>query len=119
MPSPHNLGALSHPWPRLDYSAWADTCATLQLWTQVVGKIQLALMPPVNHWWAVALQITARGLTTLPMPWQGGALQIDFDFIDHQLILRLSDGRAEYVALAPRSVADFYAEVMRRLKSLG
>jgi hypothetical protein len=119
MPSPYNLGALSHPWPRLDYSAWADTCATLQLWTQVVGKIQLALSPPVNHWWAVALQITARGLTTLPMPWQGGALQIDFDFIDQQLILRLSDGRAERVALTPRSVADFYAEVMRRLKSLG
>ena len=107
------------PWPRLDYSSWADTCATLQLWTQVVGKIRLALAPRVNHWWGVALYVTARGLTTSPMPWQGGALQIDFDFIEHQLILRLSDGRAERVALVPRSVADFHAEVMQRLRALG
>jgi hypothetical protein len=85
----------------------------------VVGKIRLALAPRVNHWWAVALYVTARGLTTSPMPYQGRALQIDFDFIDHQLILRMSDGRMETVALAPRSVADFYAEVMRRLRSLG
>jgi hypothetical protein len=107
------------PWPRLDYSAWADTCATLHLWTQVVGKIRLALAPRVNHWWAVALYVTARGLTTSPMPWQGGALQIDFDFIGHQLILRMSDGRSERVALVPRKVADFYAEVMAQLRALG
>ena len=109
----------SKPWPLQDYSAWADTCATLHLWTQVVGKIRLALSPPVNHWWGTALYVTARGLTTSAMPWQGGALQIDFDFIDHQLILRMSDGRAERVTLAPRSVADFYAEVMQRLRALG
>ena len=107
------------PWPRLDYSDWAGTCATLQLWTQVVGKIRLALTPQVNHWWAATLYVTARGLTTSPMPWQGGALQIDFDFIDHQLVLRLSDGRMQRVPLTPRSVADFYAEVMRRLHALG
>ena len=107
------------PWPLLDYSAWADTCATLHLWTQVVGKIRLALTPRVSHWWAVTLYVTARGLTTSAMPWHGGALQIDFDFIDHQLILRMSDGRMERVALAPRPVADFYAEVMRRLRALG
>ncbi|HET7680909.1 MAG TPA: DUF5996 family protein [Xanthobacteraceae bacterium] len=106
-------------WPRLDYSAWAGTCAALHLWTQVVGKIRLALAPPVNHWWAVTLYVTARGLTTSAMPWRGGALQIDFDFIDHQLILRMSDGRVERLALAPRTVADFYAEVMRRLHALG
>jgi hypothetical protein len=114
--SPDRAGG---PWPLLDYSAWADTCATLHLWTQVVGKTQLALAPFVNHWWAVALHVTARGLATPPLPWQGGALQIDFDFIDHQLILRLSDGRSERVALTPRSVADFYAEVMQRLRALG
>jgi hypothetical protein len=85
----------------------------------VVGKIRLALAPRVNHWWGAVLYVTARGLTTSPMPYQGRALQIDFDFIDHQLILRMSDGRMERVALAPRSVADFYAEVMRRLRSLG
>jgi hypothetical protein len=106
-------------WPRLDYSAWADTCATLHLWTQVAGKIRLALTPLVNHWWNVPLYVTARGLTTSPMPWRGGALQIDFDFIDHALLLRLSDGRSERVALAPRPVADFHAEVMRRLADLG
>jgi hypothetical protein len=106
-------------WPQQDYSAWADTCATLHLWTQVVGKIRLALAPPLNHWWATALYVTARGLTTSAMPWQGGALQIDFDFIDHKLILRMSDGRMEQVLLAPRTVADFYAEVMQRLRALG
>jgi hypothetical protein len=112
-------GARGKPWPRLDYPAWADTCATLQLWMQVVGKVQLALAPFVNHWWGVTLHVTARGLATQALPWQGGALQFDFDFIDQQLILRLSDGRSERVVLAPRSVADFYAEVMQRLRALG
>jgi hypothetical protein len=112
-------GELGKAWPRLDYSDWADTCGTLHLWTQVVGKIRLALAPRTNHWWDVALYVTARGLTTSAMSWQGRTLQIDFDFVDHQLILRMSDGRVERVALAPRSVADFYAEVMRRLRSLG
>jgi hypothetical protein len=107
------------PWPQLDYPAWADTCATLHLWTQVVGKIRLALAPPLNHWWAVPLYVTARGLTTSPMPWQGRALDIDFDFVDHELLICVSDGRVERIPLAPRSVADFYAEVMRRLQSLG
>ncbi len=106
-------------WPRLDYSDWADTCATLHLWTQVVGKVRLALAPYVNHWWQVALYVTARGLTTSPMPYQGRYVQIDFDFIDHRLIIRTSDGQQEQVALTPRSVADFYDEVMRRLRSLG
>ncbi len=119
MTSAVSPGGAGKAWPRLDYSAWADTCATLHLWTQVVGKIRLALAPRTNHWWAVVLYVTARGLTTSPMPYQGRALQIDFDFIDHELILRMSDGRMERVALAPRSVADFYAEVMRRLRSLG
>ena len=106
-------------WPRLDYSAWADSCATLHLWTQVVGKVRLALAPHVNHWWQVALYVTARGLTTSPMPYQGRSVQIDFDFIDHRLIIRTSDGRQEEVMLTARSVADFYHEVMRHLHSLG
>ena len=114
-----DLPAPAKPWPRLDYSGWADTCATLHLWTQVVGKIRLALTPPINHWWGITLYVTARGLTTSAMPWQGGALQIDFDFVSHELILRMSDGRAERIALVPRSVADFYAEVTQRLRALG
>jgi hypothetical protein len=117
LPAAANLS--NNSWPQQDFPGWADTCATLHLWTQVVGKIRLALTPPLNHWWATALYVTSRGLTTSAMTWQGGALQIDFDFVDHQLILRMSDGRAERIALTPRSVADFYAEVMQRLRALG
>jgi hypothetical protein len=98
---------------------WADTCATLHLWTQVVGKIKLALAPMTNHWWQCTLHLSARGLTTLAMPYQGRLLQIDFDFGHHWLTLRLNSGRSERFRLAPRSVADFYAEVMGRLRMMG
>jgi hypothetical protein len=109
-----------HPsWPALVYADWQDSCATLHLWTQVVGKIRLALAPPVNHWWHVPLYLTARGLTTSPMPYRGLTFQIDFDFIDHVLRIETSDGRRDSLALLPRSVADFYAEVMARLRALG
>ena len=79
-------------WPELPLSAWADTCATLQLWTQIVGKIRLAHAPMVNHWWQVALYLTARGLTTSPIPHGARYFQIDFDFIDHRLLIQTSDG---------------------------
>jgi hypothetical protein len=105
-------------WPRLDFSDWSDTCATLHLWTQIVGKIRLKLAPMVNHWWQATLYVTARGLTTSPMPYRQRVLQIDFDFVGHQLVLRTSDGHHERFALAPMAVADFYAEVMRRLRKL-
>ena len=87
------MTSTEHNWPALDYPAWQDTCATLQLWTQIVGKLRLALAPPVNHWWHVPLYLSARGLTTSPMPYRGGSLQVDFDFIDHRLRIDLSDGR--------------------------
>jgi len=106
-------------WPALDYPAWQDTCATLQLWTQIIGKVRLALAPPVNHWWHVPLYLTARGLTTSPMPYGGGSLQIDFDFIAHRLRIDLSDGRQDGFALAPRSVAEFYDDFIGRLRGLG
>ncbi len=118
MPPTRN-GPGSQAWPSLALSEWADTCATLHLWTQVVGKIRLALSPMINHWWNVTLYVTARGLTTSAMPYQQRGLQIDFDFIDHRLDLRMSDGRVEHVALTARSVADFHAEVMGRLRTLG
>jgi hypothetical protein len=105
-------------WPPLPLSEWADTCDTLHLWTQVVGKIRLALAPRANHWWQVTLYVTARGLTTGAMAYQGRALQIDFDFCSHALVLRCGDGREERVALAPMATADFYGEVMRRLTAL-
>ncbi len=106
-------------WPVLDYAAWQDSCATLHLWTQIVGKIRLALAPPVNHWWHVALYVTARGLTTSPMPYGALTFQIDFDFIDHQLRIEASDGQRDSMALAPRSVAAFYRELAARLRALG
>ena len=106
-------------WPPLVYAEWQETCATLHMWTQIVGKIRLALAPPVNHWWHVPLYLTSRGLTTSPMPYRGRTFQIDFDFIDHVLRIETSDGRRDGLALVPRSVADFYAEIMGRLRALG
>ena len=106
-------------WPELPYAAWADTRDTLHLWTQIVGKIRLALTPWLNHSWHVALYVTSRGLTTSPMPCQSGSLEIDFDFIDHVLWLRLSNGHFRQVELKPVSVAEFYADVLIALKELG
>ena len=107
-------------WPPMPSTPeWADTRATLHLWTQVVGKVRLALAPPVNHWWHVTLAVTARGLTTLPMPCNGFMMEIAFDFIDHQLIIDLSDGRRRTLPLRPQSVADFYRQFMDELGDLG
>ena len=106
-------------WPDLQLTDWADTCATLHLWTQVVGKIRLAHAPMVNHWWQVPLYVTCRGLTTSPIPYGGERFQIDFDFIEHTLILQTSTGKTETIPLGPRTVADFYTEVMSRLRGLG
>jgi uncharacterized protein DUF5996 len=105
-------------WPALAYADWHDTCATLHLWTQVVGKIKLALAPLTNHWWGIVLTVTARGLTTGPMPYRGRVLQIDFDFCAHELVLRTSDAREQRITLAPMAVADFHAAVMDRLCAL-
>ena len=105
-------------WPRLPFADWRETCATLHLWTQVVGKIRLARAPLVNHWWQVPLYVTARGLTTSPMPWGTRSGQIDFDFIDHRLRISASDGATADMALEPRSVADFHRELMARLAAM-
>ncbi len=105
-------------WPPLPYAAWKDTCATLQLWTQVVGKIRLAQAPWLNHSWHVALYVTARGLTTSPIPHGARSFQIDFDFIDHLLWLRTSDGHFRQLVLKPMPVAEFYADVGIALKEL-
>jgi hypothetical protein len=106
-------------WPALAYEDWQDTCATLHLWTQVVGKIRLTLAPMVNHWWQATFYVTASGLTTSAMPYRGRFLEIAFDFLQHRLVLRTSDGGMEQVPLAPRPVADFYQDVMARLHALG
>ncbi|MEW6611450.1 MAG: DUF5996 family protein [Pseudomonadota bacterium] len=106
-------------WPELPLPAWQETYATLHMWMQVVGKIRLRLSPMLNHWWQVPLYVTARGLTTSPMPYGARFVQIDFDFLDHRLRIDASDGARRQVALMPRSVADFHAELMAALHSLG
>ncbi len=88
-------------WPSLAFAEWRDTCATLHLWTQVVGKIRLAQAPAVNHWWHVPLYVTCRGLTTSPMPHGARRFQIDFDFIGHRLVITASDGKSDGFPLAP------------------
>ena len=94
-------------WPQLPLSDWADTFATLHRWTQMVGKTRLALAPKQNHWWQVTLYLTARGLGTSPIPYDKGSFEIDFDFVGHRLLMRMSDGSRQSIPLAPRSVADF------------
>src|SRR6266436_7871615 len=106
-------------WPALPLSSWKDTCATLHMWTQMVGKVRLALTPLVNHWWNVPLYVSSRGLTTSQMPYRDRALELRFDFIDHQLVLQSSDGVHKTLPLAPRSVADFYQQFMAMLHSAG
>jgi hypothetical protein len=106
-------------WPELPYPAWKGTCATLQLWTQIVGKVRLARTPWLNHSWHVTLYVSARGLTTSPIPFDGRTLEIEFDFVDHVLWLRTGDGHFRQVVLRPQPVAVFYAEVMAALDALG
>jgi hypothetical protein len=110
---------LDAAWPALRLDQWQDTYATLHMWTQIVGKTRLALAPMENHWWQVALYVTPRGLTTSAMPSGTRTFAAEFDFIDHQLHLRASDGATRAVPLVPRSVADFYAAYMAALHSLG
>ena len=106
-------------WPNIKFSEWQDTLATLHMWTQVVGKIRLEQTPLVNHWWNVPLYVSARGLTTSAMPYEDRIFEIEFDFIDHQLLIKCSDGASKTLPLRPQSVADFYAEVMSALRELG
>src|SRR5262249_35638555 len=106
-------------WPELPYAAWHETASTLQLWTQIVGKIRLALTPWLNHGWQVALYVTARGLGTSAMPVGGELLEIEFDFIDHRLVARTSQGEERTLELKPQSVADFYRRVLDLMRDIG
>ena len=118
-PTPSMPSPAPETWPALPWSAWSDTCTTLQLWMQVVGKIRLALMPPINHTWNVTLYPTVRGLTTAPMPCGRGLLQIDFDFVDHALTVECSESDRRSIPLVPMSVATFYRDVMQALEEIG
>ena len=110
---------MSEPWPDLTLSGWQDTRDTLHMWTQVVGKVRLALEPMINHWWQVTLYVSARGLTTSIMPTGDRGLEIEFDFVDHVLDLRATDGARRQVPLEPRSVASFYQATMAALADIG
>jgi hypothetical protein len=106
-------------WPELPYTAWRETCATLQLWTQIVGKIRLAQTPWLNHSWHVTLYVTSRGLTTSPIPHGSRTFEIEFDFVAQALVIEVSDGASRRIPLQPRTVADFYAAVTSALEELG
>ncbi len=100
-------------WPSLPFEEWKETCATLHMYSQVVGKIRLALTPLVNHWWNVPLYVTPRGLTTSAMHYAGRVFEIQFDFIDHRLLILCSDGTSRTIELIARPVAEFYELVMK------
>ena len=106
-------------WPELILEEWQDTLATVHMWTQVVGKIRMKQTLLVNHWWNVTLYVSARGLTTSPMPYEDRIFEIEFDFIDHKLRIDCSDGALTTLDLRPQSVADFYKELMAALRGLG
>ncbi len=105
-------------WPELNYPDWKETCATLHMWTQIVGKIRLTLSPWTNHSWHVTLYVTARGLTTSPIPHGTDTFEMRFDFIDHNLRILKSDGGQTRIELKPRTVADFYHAIMTALEEL-
>jgi hypothetical protein len=105
-------------WPVFRLADWKDTCATLHMWTQIIGKIRLELTPLVNHWWNVPLYVSSRGLNTSIMPYGNRHFEMEFDFFEDKLVIRTTDERTASVDLAPRSVADFYREVMAALRSL-
>ena len=104
-------------WPSLHLDSWKQTCATLHMWTQIVGKVRMALSPLVNHWWNVPFYVNARGLTTSRIPYGDRSFEIWFDFIRHKLVLETSEGVVKTLDLAPRSVADFYNEFRQMLRS--
>jgi hypothetical protein len=108
-----------NPWPALPLTEWKDTYSTLHMWTQIVGKIRLALTPLVNHWWNVPLYVAPRGLSTSAIPYNDRFFQITFDFISHLLLIETTDGSTKTIALRSRSVAEFYQEMMAALNSLG
>ena len=105
-------------WPLLPYEEWKETLDTLHMWTQIVGKVRMKLSPFLNHWWHVTSYVTARGLTTSPIPYQDSTFEVVFDFIDHNLFIQTSEGTSKAMPLIPRSVADFYREFMEALRSL-
>ncbi len=113
------MGKQEEAWPQLPIAEWQSTRDTLHMYMQIVGKIRLALSPRVNHWWEVPLYVTARGLTTSPIPYEAEIFEIVFDFIEHRVIVQTSAGAVKVIPLRPLAVADFYEELMSTLRELG
>jgi hypothetical protein len=105
-------------WPEFPLASWQDTYDTLHMWTQIVGKIRMTLTPLINHYWNATLYVSARGLTTSAIPYPRGVFEMEFDFIGHKLVIQTSEGDVRTLDLAPRTVADFYADVMNTLAAL-
>ena len=105
-------------WPPLPYDEWKDTYATLHMWSQIVGKVAVALAPPINHSWGIAMLVTARGLQTRPLPHGQHSFTMEFDFVDHQLVIQRADGERRARPLTSRTVADFYRDVLSTLDSM-
>jgi len=114
-----NASTASEAWPALPLSQWKPTYHNLHMWTQIVGKVRLELTPKTNHWWNVPLYVSARGLTTSPIPYENRVFEVHFDLIDHKLVIDCSDGRRKVLALQPQTVANFYGEFMSALRELG
>jgi Family of unknown function (DUF5996) len=106
-------------WPALPLAEWKDTYRTLHMWTQIVGKVRLALTPLINHWWEVPLYVNSVGLTTSAIPFDGRVFEVQFDFLHHELLIQASDGRGHSFPLRPISVAEFYREFMAAMASVG
>jgi Family of unknown function (DUF5996) len=106
-------------WPGLPLDSWKETCATLHMWTQIVGKVRLALTPRLNHWWNVPLYVAARGLSTSRIPYGAGGFELRFDFVKHELVLETNAGAVHTLSLEPKTVADFYAETLKLLHGAG
>src|SRR6266436_3845374 len=106
-------------WPSLPLADWQDTHDTLHMWLQIVGKTRLALAPRQNHWWHVPLYVSSRGLTTTPIPYGSRSFEVEFDFIDHRLVVETSEGTIRQIGLRAQAVADFYREFMEVLAGLG
>lgn len=116
---PSQSRTVAELWPTLPLAEWEDTCHTLHMWTQIVGKVRLGLAPLQNHWWNSAVYVNTRGLTTSPIPYQGEAFEIQFDFVDHRLEILTSFGRHQVLALEPKTVAAFYREFLAAMHAAG
>lgn len=115
----HPNSAETEPWPELPWREWGETISTLHMWIQVIGKVRMALAPPLNHWWHVPLYVSSRGLSTSPIPYRRRQFQVDLDFIDHRLQVTDSEGGSFTMPLQPMSVATFFREFMGGLHGLG